>query len=46
MILLVKNKQKKIVYYVNNRCDTSLVTHLENTADIIDLTKHRMRYII
>lgn len=31
---------KKIVDYVDNRCDVSLVTHLEDADKIIKLTKH------
>lgn len=30
---------KNIVKFVNNRCDVSLVTHLTNAKDIIELTK-------
>lgn len=35
-----KNKAKEICNYVNNRCDVSLVTHLTNANEIIDLTKY------
>lgn len=34
-----KNKAKEICDYVNKRCDVSLVTHLTNASEIIDLTK-------
>ena len=34
-----KYKAKEICDYVNKRCDVSLVTHLTNADEIIDLTK-------
>lgn len=41
-----KNKAKEICNYVNNRCDVSLVTHLTNANEIIDLTKYIENNII
>lgn len=35
-----KGTAKEIVEYVNGRCDTSLVTHLTNADEIIELTKY------
>ena len=35
-----KEKAKEICKYVNKRCDVSLVTHLTNANEIIDLTKY------
>ena len=34
-----KYKAKEITDFVNNRCDVSLVTHLTNAEEIIELTK-------
>lgn len=36
---ITKEQAKEIVEFVNDRCDTSLVTHLENAEEIIELTK-------
>ena len=35
-----KEMAKEIVDYVDNKCDVSLVTHLKNAAEIINLTKY------
>lgn len=35
-----KNKARAIVTFVNKRCEVSLVTHLTNSEEIIDLSKH------
>ena len=35
-----KETAKEIVVYVNGRCDTSLVTHLTNADEIIELTEY------
>ena len=35
-----KEEAKRITNYVNGRCDVSLVTHLLNATDIINLTKY------
>ena len=35
-----KDTAKEINNYVNGKCDVSLVTHLTNADEIIELTKH------